>query len=68
MFNRAVIFFYFKVEEANSQREISSSHSHLWPTTITKYATGVFNNYIAYFLYKQNVAQQRGIELEILNT
>lgn len=28
--------FHWKGDEVNSQRDISSSHSHLWPTAITK--------------------------------
>ena len=44
MFNLEIIFILrFKVDEANSQREISSSHSHLWPATITKYVADLLN-------------------------
>ena len=60
-----IYFFYFEVDEANSQREISSSHSHLWPTTITKYAAG-FSLKVTCFLYKQNVEQQKGIWASLL--
>jgi len=34
--NQFILIFILKDDEANNQREISSSHSHLWPTAITK--------------------------------
>ena len=50
MFNLATIFYFiFEVDEATSQREISSSHSHLWPTAITKYAAGFILQYCNLF-------------------